>query len=85
MCVGLSVVTFSKLPSPQSITVFTFPAIGNVASNTGNVVVAGKIADFIASDVLKITDSQSKWKSRYDALIAEELEKSGFSNQGPKL
>ena len=45
-----------------------------IASNAGNFAVASKLADFIASEVLKINDNESVWKGRYESLVAERLQ-----------
>ena len=45
-----------------------------IASDSGNVAVASKLADFIASEVLKVNDSKSEWKGRYESLVAEKLQ-----------
>ena len=55
---------------------YTFQDVYNalIASNAGNNAVASKLVDFIASDVLKVNDDESVWKSRYQKLIEEKLE-----------
>lgn len=51
-----------------------------IASDTGNKVIADKLVEFIGNEVLKLNDSKSEWKPRFDALIEEKLKEKAESS-----
>ncbi len=56
-----------------------------IANDAGNVAIANKIVEFIGTEVLKLNDNTSEWKTRYDALVKEKLQEkaeSGYLVQG---
>lgn len=52
-----------------------------IASDAGNKVVANKLIEFVASEVLDINNTTSVWKTRYDALVKEKLEELAKSDK----
>ena len=54
-----------------------------IASNAGNKVIANKIIEFIANEVLDLDNPESVWVARYDAIVAEKLEE--LANSGSYL